>query len=232
MTLEVNEKIIILTGEKWADKRPLAKSIAEAIGPKVCTILHYDELYQKVTVQLGEKFTPARAKAKMTEQIARALSIAMITNSYLILDTDIVDIAGFETLLKLIEYVAHATKTWFNDLYKKQKHDDKEMKDIKKHLKNSPPKILHVKIITKEEQDSKLLEECAKEYSEVLNYLMGDEGREIAKLLNSENIARLQHERVEYSGLLYKTYDLYSENLVIREAKLLDPTDVQVKTGL
>ena len=226
MNLVIREKIIILTSGKWVEKFRLAGKIKEAIGPKKCTVIHYDELRRQTIVSLGERYTEERALARFTESLARSISAALMCDSTLILDTDISTIHEFKILVRLIEYVYGQIADWYEEQYRLMSKGDKEYKRIEAQLKAGPPSVLLIKVLAEKSVQEKNISHFFKECRDELYSMLGDEGLAVSQILETGELENIEHERVKYGGLYY--YENRTSKLSIREAKVKDGENVVI----
>ena len=220
MVFELSERIIILTSEKWVEKHEIANQIGTAIGDTKAVVIHYSFLRKKYTKKLGSDYTKAKLDAKILEHIARAISAALLTKAYLVIDTDIVDIPGFDTLLRTIERILILIG---------------EMKDEYEETapKNSGPlHVLHLSIGGSEEEKEAYYNRLHAEYMDELFPKMGDDAKILADLLLKEEKARFEHDHAEYAGLLFKKYYTFSPMIELGEESIDKKEEITFKANL
>lgn len=220
MVFELSERIIILTSEKWVEKHEIANQIGTAIGDTKAVVIHYSFLRKKYTKKLGSDYTKAKLDAKILEHIARAISAALLTKAYLVIDTDIVDIPGFDTLLHTIERILILIG---------------EMKDEYEETapKNSGPlHVLHLSIGGSEEEKEAYYNRLHAEYMDELFPKMGDDAKILADLLLKEEKARFEHDHTEYAGLLFKKYYTFSPMIELGEESIDKKEEITFKANL
>lgn len=220
MIFEIREKIVILTSEKWVDKSDIAKRIGNAYGDKNGLVIHFDSLRRKYKKKLGSDFTEDKLSAHILEYVARAFSASLLTGSYLVLDTDVDDIPGFETLLKTVERVQM--------LIDEMKDEYDEVK-VKNH---GPVRILHLSIPGTEAEKEAYFRDCRAEIRDEIYPNMGEDAEILADLLLREKKARLEKVALEYAGLRFKKYYTFSPILELSEATIDDKENLDFMVNL
>lgn len=220
MIFELKERIVILTSERWVDKHDLAKKIGVAYDGNDAMVVHYGSLKQKFIKKLGGDYTEEKLDAKVLEYVARAISTALISGSPLILDTDIEDIPGFETILKLIERILMLIG---------------EMKDEYEEAKpkgNQPLRILHLAVEGTDEEKAAYFRRCETEYTDEIYPNMGSDAKILVELLRKEHETRINSNRNVYAGLLFKKYYTFSPCMEIAYGKIENKEDLEFKVDL
>ncbi|MBQ7201984.1 hypothetical protein IJS18_01160 [Candidatus Saccharibacteria bacterium] len=230
MDLVIRENIVILTSEKWVDKHRLATKIKEAVGPKKCTVVHYDELRRQTIAMLGERYSEAKALARFTEALARNISTAFMCDSLLILDTDISTVHDMKGLIRLIGYVYNQTNDWYEEQRRFMSPKDKDFKRITKHLEEGPPSILHLKVLADEARQQKGITHFYMAVRDELYNGLGDEGLVLNQILETEDLEKLEHERVKYAGLLF--YENCTSRFSIHDVRIENEDDVTITLDL
>ncbi len=220
MILEIKEKIVILTSEKWVDKHDIAKRIGKAYGDTDGLIIHFDSLRKKYKKKLGNDFTEDKLNARVLEHVARAFSASLLTGSYLVLDTDVDDIPGFEILLKTIERV----QMLIDEM--KDEYDGAKVKN------RGPVHILHLSIPGTDAEKEAYLNSCRNEFKNELYPNMGEDAEILAELLLKEKVVRLDNRALDYARLGFKRYYTFSPILELSEASINDKENLDFTVNL
>ncbi len=220
MILEIKEKIVILTSEKWVDKHDIAKRIGKAYGDTDGLIIHFDSLRKKYKKKLGNEFTEDKLNARVLEHVARAFSASLLTGSYLVLDTDVDDIPGFEILLKTIERV----QMLIDEM--KDEYDEAKVKN------RGPVHILHLSIPGTDAEKEAYLNSCRNEFKNELYPNMGEDAEILAELLLKEKVVRLDNRALDYARLGFKRYYTFSPILELSEASINDKENLDFTVNL
>ena len=220
MIYEIKERIVILTSEKWVDKHDIAEKIGAAYKGINGVVIHFDSLEKKHKKKLGSEFTEEKLNARVFESVARAFSTVLLSESYLVLDTDIDDIPGFDTLLKTVERIQM--------LIDEMKDEFDEFK-TKAH---GPIQILHLSIPGTEAERKAYLTRCRAEYRDEIYPNMGDDAEILASLLLKQKEARLEKAALEYAALRFKRHYTFSPLLELKEAAIEDKDNLDFEINL
>lgn len=220
MIFEIRERIVILTSEQWVDKHDIAEQIGAAYEGATGMVVHFDSLRKKHKKKLGSDYTEEKLNARVLESVARAFSNTLLTGSFLVLDTDVDDIPGFDILLKTVERIQM--------LIDEMKDEFDEFK-TKNH---GPIQILHLSIPGTEAERKAYLSRCRTEYRNEIYPNMGDDAEILASLLLRQKEARLEKAALEYAGLRFKKYYTFSPLLELSEAAVEDKENLDFKVNL
>ena len=220
MALEIREKIVVLTSEKWVDKHEIANQIANSYQKTKGTIIHYSSLRKKLIKKLGSDYTKEKLDVRMLEHVSRAISATLLSGTYLVLDIDIADIPSFNTLLRTIEQVAML----ISDM--KDECDDISTKG------DYPIRIFHLSVSSNDDEQEAYVDRCYAEYMEELYQNMGSEAKILADLLKKELEANIEHERLAYIGLVFNKYYTFSPLLRIKDYTILKESELKIENSL